>query len=85
MQNRLGPAMAQGGVSATPKVTWATLIGEHPPPGNDPHHGRPGLVCGNHQARPPGTPGGMTSTTGGSLAALPDPPGSRPTGIWRGR
>jgi hypothetical protein len=31
MQNRLGPAMAQGGVTATPKVTWATLIGEHHP------------------------------------------------------
>jgi hypothetical protein len=31
MQNRLGPAMAQGGLTATPKVTWATLIGEHPP------------------------------------------------------
>lgn len=30
-------------------------------------------------------PRGMTSTTGGSLAALSDPDGSRPTGIWRGR
>jgi hypothetical protein len=29
MQNRLGPAMAQAGVTATPKVTWATLIGDH--------------------------------------------------------
>ena len=29
MQNHLGAAMAQGGLSATPKVTWATLIGEH--------------------------------------------------------
>jgi hypothetical protein len=33
MQNRLGAAMAQGGVTATPKVTWATLIGEHYPGG----------------------------------------------------
>lgn len=29
VQNRLGAALAQGGVTATPKVTWATLIGEH--------------------------------------------------------
>lgn len=29
MQNRLMTAMAQGGVTATPKVTWTTLIGEH--------------------------------------------------------
>ena len=29
MQNRLASAMGQGGVTATPKVTWATLIGEH--------------------------------------------------------
>jgi hypothetical protein len=29
MQDRLGAAMAQGGLSATPKATWATLIGEH--------------------------------------------------------
>lgn len=29
MHNRLGAAMAQGGLTATPKVTWATLIGEH--------------------------------------------------------
>jgi hypothetical protein len=33
MQNRLGAAMAQGGVTATPKVTWATLFGEHYPEG----------------------------------------------------
>jgi len=33
MQNRLGAAMAQGGVTATPKLTWATLIGEHYPGG----------------------------------------------------
>jgi hypothetical protein len=33
MQNRLGAAMAQGGVTATPKVTWGTLIGEHHPVG----------------------------------------------------
>ena len=33
MQNRLGAAMGQGGVTATPKVTWATLIGEHHPGG----------------------------------------------------
>jgi hypothetical protein len=31
MQNRLGAAMAQGGVNATTKVTWVTLIGEHHP------------------------------------------------------
>ena len=31
IQNRLGPAMAQSGMTATPKVTWATLIGEHHP------------------------------------------------------
>ena len=29
MQSRLGTAMGQGGVTATPKVTWTTLIGEH--------------------------------------------------------
>jgi hypothetical protein len=33
MENRLGAAMAKGGVTATPKVTWATLIGEHHPGG----------------------------------------------------
>jgi hypothetical protein len=31
MQSRLGPAMATGGVSATPKVTWARLLGQHSP------------------------------------------------------
>ena len=39
MQNRPGPAMAQGGVTATPKVTWATLIADHHP-GNDLLNGR---------------------------------------------
>ena len=29
MQSRLGAAMGLGGVTATPKVTWATLMGEH--------------------------------------------------------
>jgi hypothetical protein len=33
MQARLGAAMAQGGVTATPTVTWAPLIGEHHPGG----------------------------------------------------
>ena len=32
-QNRLGAAMARGGVKATPTVTWTTLIGEHHPAG----------------------------------------------------
>jgi hypothetical protein len=31
MQSRLGPAMAAGGVTATPKVTWARLIGHQNP------------------------------------------------------
>ena len=31
MQNRLGAAMARGGLTATPKVTWATVMGEHHP------------------------------------------------------
>ena len=30
-QSRLGPAMAAGGVTATPRVTWARLIGQHNP------------------------------------------------------
>jgi hypothetical protein len=29
MQNRLGAAMARGGVTAAPTVTWTPLIGEH--------------------------------------------------------
>ena len=33
MQNRLGVAMDRGGLTATPKVTWATLIGEQHPGG----------------------------------------------------
>jgi hypothetical protein len=28
MQSRLGAAMGEGGISATPKVTWATVMGE---------------------------------------------------------
>jgi len=31
MQSRLGPAMAAGGVTAIPKVTWARLIGQQNP------------------------------------------------------
>jgi hypothetical protein len=31
MQSRLGPAMAAGGVSGTPKVTWARQIGQYAP------------------------------------------------------
>jgi hypothetical protein len=31
MQSRLGPAMLAGGVTATPKVTWARLIGHQNP------------------------------------------------------
>ena len=31
MSSRLGPAMAAGGVTAVPKVTWARLIGHHSP------------------------------------------------------
>jgi hypothetical protein len=31
LQNRLGPAMAQAGLTATPKVTCANVIGEHRP------------------------------------------------------
>jgi hypothetical protein len=31
MQSRLGPAMASGGVTATPKVTWAHVVGQHNP------------------------------------------------------
>lgn len=34
MQSRLGPAMAAGGVSGIPKVTWARLIGQHSPDAN---------------------------------------------------
>ena len=33
MQKRLGAALGRGGVTATPKVTWATLVGEHHPGG----------------------------------------------------
>jgi hypothetical protein len=33
MDKRLGAAMAEGGVTATPKVTWVTLIGQHHPGG----------------------------------------------------
>ena len=33
MQSRLGPAQAQGGVTAMPKVTWANLVGEYLPGG----------------------------------------------------
>ena len=33
MQNRLGVAMSRGGLTATPKVTWAPLIGEQHPGG----------------------------------------------------
>ncbi len=33
MQKRLGAAMAQAAVTATPSVTWATLIGVHRPGG----------------------------------------------------
>ncbi|HEY3088586.1 MAG TPA: hypothetical protein VGJ59_11045 [Jatrophihabitantaceae bacterium] len=31
MQSRLGPAMAAGGVTTKPKVTWAHLVGQHNP------------------------------------------------------
>jgi hypothetical protein len=31
MHSRLGPAMAAGGVTATPKVTWAHVMGQHNP------------------------------------------------------
>jgi hypothetical protein len=31
MQNRLGPAMSEGGLTVTPKVTWATVVGEYHP------------------------------------------------------
>jgi hypothetical protein len=31
MQSRLGAALAAGGVSATPKVTWARLVGHQNP------------------------------------------------------
>jgi hypothetical protein len=31
MQSRLGPAMATGGVTSTPKVTWARVVGHHSP------------------------------------------------------
>jgi hypothetical protein len=31
MQSRLGPAMAAGGVTRTPKVTWARVVGHHSP------------------------------------------------------
>src|SRR5215831_539653 len=66
MQNRLGAAMAQGGVTATPKVTWVTLIGSTTPR-DDLHNGRLDLVYDNYQVEPPGTRG-MTSTAGGLLA-----------------
>jgi hypothetical protein len=33
MENRLGAAMAQGGVAAILNVTWVPLIGEHHPAG----------------------------------------------------
>ncbi len=33
MQNRLAPAQAEGGVTATPKVTWTTLLGDYHPGG----------------------------------------------------
>ena len=33
MQNRLGAALGRGGITVTPKVTWATLVGEHHPGG----------------------------------------------------
>ena len=29
MESRLGAAMGRGGVTATPTVTWATVVGEH--------------------------------------------------------
>jgi hypothetical protein len=31
MQNRLGPAMGEAGVTAVPKVTWATVVAEYHP------------------------------------------------------
>jgi hypothetical protein len=31
MQNRLGAAMAQGGVTAVPKITWAPVVAEFHP------------------------------------------------------
>jgi hypothetical protein len=33
MKSRLGPAQAQVGVTAVPKVTWANLVGEYHPGG----------------------------------------------------
>src|SRR5262249_12558995 len=67
MQNRLGAAMAQGGVTATPKVRWVTLIGEHDPRGMTSTTG--GLTWStttSRSSRP--APRGMTSTAGGLLA-----------------
>jgi hypothetical protein len=29
MENRLGPAMAQGGLTATPKITWGIVLNPH--------------------------------------------------------
>jgi hypothetical protein len=29
MQNRLRAALVRGGITARPKVTWSTLVGEH--------------------------------------------------------
>lgn len=31
MNSRLGPAMAAGGITAAPQVTWARVIGHHSP------------------------------------------------------
>jgi hypothetical protein len=31
MQSRLGPAMAAGGVTGTPNLSWARVIGHHNP------------------------------------------------------
>jgi hypothetical protein len=31
MTSRLGPAMARGGLSAVPRVTWARVMGQHHP------------------------------------------------------
>lgn len=31
MQSRLSAAMSAGGITATPKVTWARLVGHHNP------------------------------------------------------
>lgn len=31
MESRLGPALAAGGVSATPRVLWARVMGQHNP------------------------------------------------------